>query len=144
VRADNAADLERVRTTLARTLEFTKGRYAAERKAYDELLGGIYTYYYTLSPLAAGSWHATQVGQADDGMVAVCRHLVAVTPAHRRVWVAFWQAARSVRELAEDLTSRAQSVGAEHIAREAVARQAPRASAGSRALPCAGERGQPS
>lgn len=98
--------LEDVRLLNQRALEFTRGRYAAERKAYDELLGAVYTYYYTLSPLEAGAWNEAQSKRADDAMIGACRYLVAADQEHRDAWVDFWQTARSTREEARAIRTK--------------------------------------
>ena len=96
-------EVEKVRGQLNRTLEFAKGRYAAERKAYDELLAVAYFYYYTLAALESHRWDSDQVGKADDAMVSSCRYLAAVDAGDRTTWVSFWQAARAVEEEASKL-----------------------------------------
>ncbi len=96
-------EVEKVRGQLNRTLEFAKGRYAAERKAYDELLAVAYSYYYTLAALESHRWNSDQVSKADDAMVSSCRYLAAVDSGDRKVWVLFWQAARAVEEEASKL-----------------------------------------
>lgn len=96
-------EVEEVRGQLNRTLEFAKGRYAAERKAYDELLAVAYSYYYTLAALESHRWNSDQVVKADDAMVSSCRYLAAVDAADRKTWVSFWQAARAVEEEASKL-----------------------------------------
>jgi hypothetical protein len=96
-------DVENLRGRLNRTLEFAKGRYAAERKAYDELLAAAYAYYYTLSTLESHRWNGEQVTKADEAMVASCRFLPAADPKDREFWVLFWQAARTLEEQASRL-----------------------------------------
>lgn len=96
-------EVEEVRGQLNRTLEFAKGRYAAERKAYDELLAVAYSYYYTLAALESHRWNSDQVVKADDAMVSSCRYLAAVDAGDRKTWVSFWQAARAVEEEAGKL-----------------------------------------
>ena len=96
-------EVEKVKGQLDRTLEFAKGRYAAERKAYDELLAVAYSYYYTLAALESHRWNGEQVAKADDAMVSSCRYLAAVEVADRTTWVSFWQAARAVEEEASKL-----------------------------------------
>ena len=96
-------EVEKVKGQLNRTLEFAKGRYAAERKAYDELLAAAYSYYYTLAALESHRWNGEQVVKADDAMVSSCRYLAAVDVADRTTWVSFWQAARAVEEEASKL-----------------------------------------
>jgi hypothetical protein len=96
-------EVENVRGQLNRTLEFAKGRYAAERKAYDELLAVAYSYYYTLAALESQRWNSDQVVKADDAMVSSCRYLAAVDVGDRTTWVSFWQAARAVEEEASKL-----------------------------------------
>ena len=96
-------EVEKVKGQLNRTLEFAKGRYAAERKAYDELLAVAYSYYYSLAALESHRWNGEQVGKADDAMVSSCRYLAAVEAADRKTWVSFWQAARAVEEEAGKL-----------------------------------------
>ncbi len=96
-------EVEKVKGQLDRTLEFANGRYAAERKAYDELLAVAYSYYYTLAALESHRWNGEQVAKADDAMVSSCRYLAAVDVADRTTWVSFWQAARAVEEEASKL-----------------------------------------
>jgi len=96
-------EVEKVRGQLNRTLEFAKGRYAAERKAYDELLAVAYFYYYTLAALESHRWNSEQVGKADDAMVSSCRYLAAVDAGDRTTWASFGQAARAVEEEASKL-----------------------------------------
>jgi hypothetical protein len=96
-------EVQEVQGQLNRTLEFAKGRYAAERKAYDELLAVAYSYYYTLAALERHRWNSDQVVKADDAMVSSCRYLAAVDVADRTTWVLFWQAARAVEEEASKL-----------------------------------------
>ena len=98
-------EVEKVKGQLDRTLEFAKGRYAAERKAYDELLAVAYSYYHTLAALESHRWNSEQLDKADDAMVSSCRYLAAVDVGDRTTWVSFWQAARAVEEEASKLRS---------------------------------------
>lgn len=92
------ADLEETKGRLNRALEFVKGRYAAERKAYDELLAVGYVYYYTLAELESHRFSPDRISKADAAMIAACRYLAAIDGEARRAWVSFWQAARALAE----------------------------------------------
>jgi phosphate/sulfate permease len=95
-----ARDLEDLRLELSQRLEFSRGRIAAERKAYDELYAAATAYYYTLSLLEIGKHDQKRLQGADQTMVAASRYLVALPDEHSELWMFFWQAARAAVEAA--------------------------------------------
>ena len=100
VRAEHSQSLALLQRTLSEALEFSKGRMAAERKAYDELLGSTYVLFYSLKALESGSWRPDLAEAADDAMIACCRHLAAVSEEGRSAWLELWQRCRNLREQA--------------------------------------------
>lgn len=98
-----AHQLETLKAELNTDLEFLKGRFSAERKAYDELFGAACIYYYTLARLEVGAWDEVRAHSAEDVMLAACRYTISIDYEHRNLWVQIWQRARVISETAETL-----------------------------------------
>lgn len=94
VQRKNNEILAELQASAAWRLEGHKIQITAEQKAYDELCGAASYYYYAVKQIEYGLVEPTQTKTAENGMVAACRYLVALSDDDKAIWIQVWQRCR--------------------------------------------------